>query len=238
MKSIKVLAALTVAFLIIGCARYKTNIDVQQGKKLSSALSRIVCIAEVRKDKDDEWIEKRTRGGVSFSIGNGLQIGLTHATDLPEKYIQMSRFGPYGVKREVRNKKYFIDDIEIILLTQKGDVSIFKKPYESDVIFKLGVDPGMGTNLFVIGDTMLKGNNWKTGIVSMLKSPLIRSMDLSNSFVHTVPTNGGDSGSPILAEKHDGSYEVVGILNASFTRSQSYNTGVYISFVKELLDTL
>ena len=238
MKSMRILSVLLLVFLIISCVRYTTNIDVQQGKKLEAVLSRIICIAEARKSKDDEWKEIKTKGSTSFPIGNGLQIGLTHATDVLEKYLISSPFGPYYMKREVRNRRYFIGDIEIELLTKKGDVSIFKKPYESDIIFTLGTNPEIGTELFIIGDSMLKGNNWKTGIVSMLKAPLTRSMDLSYCFVHTVPTNSGDSGSPVLAERYDGSYEVVGTLNATFTKFQGYNTGIYISFIKELLDTI
>ena len=92
----------------------------------------------------------------------------------------------------------------------------------------------------MIGDSMLYGNNWKTGIVSMAKAPQTTGtdIDLRYCFLHTVPTNGGDSGSPILAKKYDNAYEVVGIVNASFVRAQAYNTGIYVSFVKELLDSI
>lgn len=234
---IKVLAVLFMVFLV-GCIGYQSRVNIIEGKQLESALSRIVCVAEVKAENSDVWREIKSVGGTSFPIGNGLQIGLTHATDLPEKFLVMTPFGLYWGTREVRNKRYFIDEVEIELLAEKGDVSIFKKPSTSSIKFVLGEDPVVGTELFVIGDSMLLGNNWKTGIVSMAKAPPNTGIDLSHCFVHTVPSNGGDSGSPILARKPNCNYEVVGILNASLRGAQAYNTGIYVSFVKELLDSI
>jgi len=234
---VKVLAVF-IGLLVIGCIGYKTRVNIIEGQKLESALSRIVCVAEVKASNSDIWQEIKSVGGTSFPIGGGLQVGLTHATDLPEKFLVRSPFGVYYAKREVRNKHYFMGDVEIELVAEKNDVSIFRKPYVEEIVFTLGEDPVVGTELFVIGDSMLMGNNWKTGIVSMAKAPTDTSLDLSHCFVHTVPSNGGDSGSPILARKPNCPYEVVGILNASFTSAQAYNTGIYVSFVKELLDSI
>ena len=233
---IKVLVVLIC--VLVGCIGYKTNINIPEGKRLESALSRIVCVAEVRTSKADTWEEMKSDGGASFPIGNGIQIALTHAADILEHYQVMSPFGPTFLTREVRNRKYYLDDIEIELVAAKGDVSIFKKPYAEPITFILGKDPVVGTELFVIGDSMLNGNNWKTGIVSMAKAPYSPVVDMSHCFVHTVPTNMGDSGSPILARRPNGPYEVVGIVNAKRVGAQAYNTAIYVSFVKELLDSI
>lgn len=235
--NIKNIALIAVLILfMVGCAtHYRTHIDVPEAKTLTQSLDRITFKAEVK--YSDTW-ESVVKKGTSFPIGDGLQVALTHC-DIGDKVLVRTPFGLVRVDVEVRNRSYWIGDTEIELVARRGDISVFRKPYESENSFSLGEDPEIGTELLVLGDSFLSGENWKTGIVSMEEAPeeaIKQKEELKNCFVHTVPANPGDSGSPVLAMNQGGDYELVGILNAGNMRAQLYNLAFNVSYLREVLD--
>lgn len=224
----KSLACLLVMMVVVGCVpRYQNSLMVNKVDDLLGSIHVIELRAEVL--LDDEWVGIKQKGGTSFAIEGGYLIALSHATRIPDVQI----WGTTLVYNKVRNRTYWIGDKQIELLGRIDDVSLFKTPWMENSPFVLGSDPVVGTDLVVLGNSMLNGINIKTGIVSMLDTG---KFELDDCFTHTVPLNAGDSGSPILAIR-GASYEVVGIANAG-TSAQGYNFGIYISRVKEVLDEL
>lgn len=231
-------------YLLSGCDKqnqscYENALDVRQAEQLKQSLDIIVTKTMVRKDETCEW-EKFEVKGTSFPIGKGYQLALTHATVVEMDYAFNSAFGVFNLQRQVKDISYFINGKEIYLIGRVGDISLFRKTWKSTCPFKLGCNPIVGTKVMVIGNSMLNGNNIKLGIVSALDLGRYsgEDVDMQNSFVHTVPTNGGDSGSPILAKNQIGIYEVVGIVNAGILNAQGYNSAIKINYIKGVVKKL
>ena len=234
MFNIKMASIILLVLALTGCVAYKTRVGVTEAMILTNSLNHIIHKAEIKVD-GGEWKET-SKKGTSFPIGDGLQVGLSHC-DVQNFVIIRTQFGVYKQDIEVRNRSYWIGKVEIELVARLGDISIYKKPYEADNPFTLGVDPDVGVELLIIGDSFLDGNNWKTGIVSMLEISerwIERDDDLNYCFLHTVPLNPGDSGSPVLA-KRGHLYEVVGIANAGAMQAQLYNFAIRVSRIKETI---
>lgn len=237
MFNFKTVIILLITTMLIGCVVYKTHINVPEAKILTNSLNRITHKAEI--SRDGETWSKTSKQGTSFPIGDGLQVALTHC-DVQDFIANRTRFGIYRRDVEVKNRSYWIDDVEIELVARLGDVSIYQKPYEADNPFTMGINPGIGTELLMLGDSFMDGNNWKTGMVSKLKvnkKRVKRDDDFDYCFIHTIPLNLGDSGSPVLARR-GGRYEVVGIANAGVLRAQLYNFAIKVSRIKETIQII
>lgn len=227
-----------VAMVLIGCAVYKTRIDVPEAKVLTNSLSRIVHKAEV--SADGETWKEASQKGTSFPIGDGFQVALSHC-DVKDYVTTPTPFGLLKQDVQVRNRSYWIGDVEIELVARLGDISIYQKPYEVDNPFTMGTDPDIGTELLVLGDSFVGGTNWKTGIVSMLDAhskAVKKDEEFGRCFTHTIPLNPGDSGSPVLAMNQEGNYEVVGIVNAANFRAQLYNLAFPVSYIQEAINLI
>lgn len=196
----------------LGCIHYRNSLNVNQETNLRNSLDII----------DTKVGDYTMAKGTSFPIGDGYQLALTHATN-----------GPAFAK-------YFIKDREIELVGIIGDISLFKKSWKADYPFTLGEDPIVGTELVMLGNSMLNVRNTKLGIVSALGIGKYgkEDIDFKNSFLHTIPTNPGDSGSPALARNLQGEYEVVGIVNAGIMQAQGYNMAIKVSYMKEVIDAI
>lgn len=234
------LLSLLFIFVITSCNYYKSDFNLIKVQSRINEISIITTEAEIKRYNDKDWVDIEIRG-TSFSIGDGYQLALVHATIIKEDYLIQTPFGAHiPDHRKVRNQKHYIDDKEIELIGMIDDIVLFKKPWASLYPYKIGQDPMIGDNLLMIGNSMLNGVNIKIGLVSLMSMGryTIESDDFKYCFVHTVPTNGGDSGSPLLAMNRNFEYEVVGIVNASTHKAQEYSFAIKASRIHEVIEEI
>lgn len=201
---------LIVCILLTGCAYHSV---VRLGSIPLEAVH-VIDVFETVTINGEETQILRSKG-VGFSIKDGYILATTHAV----------------FHEGLHKPTFFIDELEIEFIGWKRDVALFKHP-EPKGYFTLGDVAPVGTETVLIGNSMLRGVNIKTGMVSMLG---VGGYEIPEKcFTHTTPMVKGDSGSPILARRGNG-YEVIGMANAGILAAQGYNFGICVSYIKEAI---
>ena len=100
-------------------------------------------------------------------------------------------------------------------------------------------DLEVGNYIYLVGNPMNFGINVREGIVSSLKAPrVVTEVDsiAANAFMVSNGLNPGDSGTPVIAIR-DGEYELVGLSQGSFIRSQRLGWVIRINTVLRRIKT-
>ena len=171
---------------------------------------------------------------IAFPLENNLIVALTHATQFPRERIIFTPLGVISTPLVVEWEKNYLNGKELELVGRENDVSFFRADVEP--LCKLGDSDKLelGTELSVMGYSFNRDINFKTGVVSVLdtKDEMYKSTTpLKDLFIHTVPLNPGDSGSPVFAKGYNG-MEIVGIANA-VSNGVGIGFAIRINVVKE-----
>ncbi len=128
--------------------------------------------------------------------------------------------------------------LERLVLDKDLDVALFQLPEGLKLVsfpYRIGNSDELqvGNFVYLIGNPMNFGINVREGIVSSLKAPKVVSKVNSiaeNAFMVSNGLNPGDSGTPVIAIR-DGRYELVGLSQGSFIRSQRLGWVIRINTV-------
>ena len=146
------------------------------------------------------------------------------ATKIGERTFLEHRGRRYPLERLVADK-----DVDVALFRLPPGLNLKSFPYRignSD-------DLEVGNYIYLIGNPMNFGINVREGIVSSLNAPrVITKVDsiAANAFMVSNGLNPGDSGTPVIAIR-DGNYELVGLSQGSFVRSQRLGWVIRINTV-------
>jgi len=174
----------------------------------------------------------------SWHIGEGYIVTATHCVEYP------SLLGWYSTPMTWTKPVYTIDDREIKLIGSIQDVALL---YDKELIGEPAVTFAnsdlipIGTRVVDVGNSMMMGVNIKEGMISRTDITLKAfSTDAvyikANTFVISIPVNGGDSGSPMFAwNTTTNQYEVAGMVFAGATAKQGYNMAFKSNYVKAVI---
>jgi len=212
--------------------KYKSITDIRDG---------LISIQTKGKYTDGEEVEMN---GTAIAIREDLVLALTHVCTLPRKIAMPSPFGMIEIDKDVEYEKNYINGKEVELVKRVDDVSLFKAEKLTPIGFELGDSDSLeiGTKVFMVGWSGLKERNFKQGIVSVLDLTCeewdSKEFGLGKDmFMHTAPTNPGDSGSPLFARKGN-KYEIVGIINAKYFGYDGMGFAIRINFIKNLINDI
>lgn len=193
---------------VMGCIYSNSSINVVELNKNKAAVD---IIHTTTTFSIDDGLIIDTMKAVSFSIGDGYSIALSHATkvDIPQVVIDEGT-------TEVVSTTFVIAGQKVELVGRQDDLSLFKKPYINDnhTTFYNSDLLTLGSDLIMIGNSLMKGENIKTGILSSFNTKSLQYLNeavLKHTVLVTVPINPGDSGSPVLTMDRSGRYKVAGI---------------------------
>jgi len=227
--------------------RYDNNTFLVDSQAMS--LSRIIeslytvrTEVEFRLDASGQRVKKELKGTGVVLFGKFL-LTVEHVTRL-EYPIVTTPMGKVKVESTKVSERNFLEyngesyPLERLVVDKKIDVALFRLPEGLHLIsfpYQIGNsdDLEVGNFVYLIGNPMNFGINVREGIVSSLKAPnVVREVDsiAENAFMVSNGLNPGDSGTPVIAIR-DGQYELVGLSQGSFIRSQRLGWVIRINTV-------
>ena len=194
----------------------------------------VETVAKVIIEGDDTAHEMRMKG-IAIPISKTQVVALTHCLIPPEYQYVMTMFGPMAFRQKVLSFEHFIDGKKVNLRGYKGDVALLE--WEGDKVFpaKLGDSDKVkiGTKVMVFGWSLGVCQNFKDGMISNVNLDDTYGGDSEFCFLHSVPTNPGDSGSPMIAYV-DGQIVIIGIVNAMI-RDNGLGFAIKSNYIKECI---
>jgi len=237
------LAALLFVVFFFGCAAsadyYTSRFDYGViGRALES-----VAFIETKGafEMPDGARHNYTLKALCFPLKKGFLVALSHTTGIPETVEMKTPFGLVEIPVKSLEESFTIAGRPVQLVGRSGDISVFKADFITNSPFRLGDSSKLkvGSEIFVIGFSLAKDLNFKSGVVSALKISKEYQEDdkkilfnLPDFFLHTIPTNFGDSGAPVFAQR-SGVCEVVGIVNATVPVAKGVAFAINSNAVRE-----
>jgi|TARA_R100000093_G_scaffold65369_3_gene36368 hypothetical protein len=219
------------------CVYYKNvfNPAVIEKAVKSLAIVDTKAILEI----DGEVVEKVMRG-TAFYLGDGYVLALTHTTKFLEFEMVASPFGYYPVTRKIIAEKWLIDGEEIELIGRHKDISLFLSNSKKKFPLPFGdsTKARIGTEVVVLGWSFGKATNIKNGIISRTHIKDEYGDIAEDCFLITVPTNSGDSGSPMIALRNNGlGFEILGVVNAGI-KDKGMGFAIKSNFVLKAIEKI
>ncbi len=234
-----------IILLLIGCSNRYNNLLNPSITKLKSTIEVITTEVDV-KTPNEKYKERWITHATSFHIGNGYILALTHATKHPGHFIiNINNKNLLKIDLIIGEYSFFINDKPIELIGRFEDISIFKTNHTNIVIpFGDSDKLELGTEIIIIGNSLMNGINIKRGIVSILDLSDGYKLDkekpndnYKESFIIDSSTIPGDSGSPVVALKNN-QYYLVGVVYASFDKTRSIGMCFDINYIKQVIKRL
>jgi S1-C subfamily serine protease len=227
--------------------RYDNNTFLVDSQAMS--LSRIIeslytvrTEVEFRVDANGQLFKRDLKGTGVVLFGKYL-LTVEHVTRLESPTVK-TPIGKVKVESTKVSERTFLDykgksyPLERLVVDKEIDVALFRLPEGLGLVsfpYQIGNsdDLQVGNFVYLIGNPMNFGINVREGIVSSLKAPnVVREVDsiAENAFMVSNGLNPGDSGTPVIAIR-DGQYELVGLSQGSFIRSQRLGWVIRINTV-------
>lgn len=183
---------------------------------------------------------------IGVPIGDGYVVALTHCYDAVRTVVtKIPHFGAFSRTFVAKNPSIRWEGYEVRFIGSYKDITLLK--FENpgmyrEAPFEFGdcSDLKVGDALFMSGWSFHKVFNFKTGYVSAFESKIGLpdiAMETYSTFVHTVPTNPGDSGSPIFCVK-GGKSLIVGLVQATILGGQGVGSAIRVNFVEKTVEEL
>ncbi|MEP7114836.1 MAG: LysM peptidoglycan-binding domain-containing protein [Ilumatobacteraceae bacterium] len=169
----------------------------------------------------------RTSGGTGFLVAPGVIATAAHVVEENYGFTVDQRDGEPGLPANP------------IAIDLAEDVALLAVPAATGFIFSLGVhEPPAGTTIGLIGFSdgrapyrPIRGDIGQLNLTNLVYGDKTQ-FHPRRAFQHSMQTNKGDSGSPILDTETG---EVLGVNVAGFTRIQGVNYAVYLDALRTLL---
>ena len=206
-----------------------------------------ISIHEIQTDYSQELyidkVIKKTQRSTSWHIGGGYLVTAAHCVVFDKTPVRT----PMGTIQYVPIKTfdylYTRNDHKIELIGAIDDTALL---YDNLLIGTPSIVWGdsskarVGTELILVGNSMMNGVNIKTGIISIIEIPKplfgLHERTAKASFVMTTPTNGGDSGGPIFAISN-GKHYVIGMCYAG-SNKQGYNIAFKSNYIRMVIEEI
>jgi hypothetical protein len=231
----RIILILFCVLTMVGCIYSNNSLNITELNKNKAAVDTIYTTTIV--SIDGRYIIDTMRA-TSFSIGDGYSVALSHATMLkiPRAVIDEGT-------TKVISTTFIIAGQEVELVGRQDDLSLFKKSYVNDnyITFYNSDLLTLGSDLIVIGNSLMKGINIKTGILSSFDTSAFYYIDaevLESTVLITAPINPGDSGSMVLTMDRLGRYKVTGIACARLPNLSAMNFMLPSNYVVETIESI
>ncbi len=174
---------------------------------------------------------------IAIPLNRKYVLALKHCV-VQEKFIKYRMFGMWAtLPIKVLKNEVTHNGQSLKLIKTHGDLALMR--YEGTLTpfpFKWGDSDKvrLGDKVLVLGFSFAKCKVIKDGIISALGALTYHEGD--ECFIHTVPTNPGDSGSPMLTWQ-DGELKIIGIVNAMI-RDNGLGFAIKSNEVRKLINGL
>lgn len=179
----------------------------------------------------------------SFHIGNGYLVTAAHCVVF-DYIIQYTFWGAIKVPIKSYDYKYTMGDDIIELIGTYDDIALlYTKKLKDAPSVRFGCSQKLksGDIIVNVGNSMMAGVNIKSGLVSKIgiDKPLFEMHErtAAATMVVSIPVNGGDSGSPVFAQRN-GKHYFVGIIYAGAPGLQGYNMAFMSNYVKTAVEEI
>ncbi|MFQ5913928.1 MAG: trypsin-like peptidase domain-containing protein [Nitrospinota bacterium] len=210
---------------------FLVNPQAMSLSRIMESLYSVRTEVQFRSDEDGR-VFKKSLNGTGVVVFDKYLLTVEHVVSL-DRVVVDTPFGEVPILAskvaeetylEYRGKSY---RLERLVTDRDVDVALFRLPQHLGLRsfpYRIGNsdDLEVGNFVYLIGNPMNYGINVREGIVSSLKAPKVINRVNSiadNAFMVSNGLNPGDSGTPVIAIR-DGKYELVGLSQGSFTRSQ------------------
>ncbi|MFH1722963.1 MAG: S1C family serine protease [Candidatus Altiarchaeota archaeon] len=222
----KRMALFLLIFTLLGCSfhYYKSAAEID-----ISAVKNLVIIKTTGIVENSQ--QKVEQVGIGIPLKDGYILSPTHVTKIPRVTMVSTPFGCFSLDREIVDEHYFADGQEIELIGRLYDISLFKGNVKKVFPYKFGDSNKLeiGSKILLIGRSLNKSFNIKTGIVSMPESAPVDSDPFFRCFLSDNAVNPGDSGGPVLAYRNN-QLEIVGIQIGKLSHSNFESEGMGVVF--------
>ena len=230
-------ASMVFLVLLVGCIPYFSRVyDVGQINSLEAILEPIEITGY-----QGERTDLTKRKAISFHIGDGYYVALSHAACIPKFFVMRTPFGIIQTPIKVRQEQFYMNGKMVKLVGRHEDISVFYAEHLKDKPFLPWGDSDKlerSTKVYTVGYSYTKMYNFKDGIISETDIPKgIFVPQAVNCFMMTLPANPGDSGSPVVAintKTHKGGLEIVGIVCATI-RDKGMSFAFKSNYVQECI---
>jgi len=181
------------------------------------------------------------------NIGNGFGVILSHTFLLSDNSYMRTPYGLLMYKPELHSKEILFNEKEVELIGSYQDISVIKLPdYQKDIVIDFGDSNELknGTKLISIGFSSNIRKNIKNGIVSFPNCgkeffgslrEVNKEWYINNTFLSTLPCNGGDSGGIVISKNKCGKFEIVGLVCSMYGRLNGMTFSLKSNYVKYVI---
>lgn len=179
----------------------------------------------------------------SFHIGGGYVVTSAHCVVFNAMPVR-TPFGVMQIPIKSYDYKYTMDGNLMKIIGTYDDVALL---YNSALIGTPFVRFGdsrklrPGDAIVNIGNSMVKGENFKDGMVSKIgiDMPILgnHKRTAPASMIISIPVNSGDSGSPVFA-KRNGQHYLVAMVYANRSRLQGYNMAFMSNYIRTAIEEI
>lgn len=232
--TIKTLMLICAIFLLLAVANKCSYTNYYSPLELKKGMCHLVQINTIGADQNKTPLEQK---GVGIPLYGNMILTLSHITTF-EPFVR-KRSGPFIGKfpRTIISTGWFLKKKKLKLLGRWRDISLFhssEKLQEFPIPFGDSSYLRLGDKLAAIAWPLGNSHCIKEGIVSRFDMP---TGGCKTAFLSTIRPNPGDSGSPVIAYRHNP--EIVGIIGYLWgDRSERFSIIYPINFVKKAIERI
>ena len=240
MKRMAVLAVfLAIIGLVVGCMHFQSDWGAN---RVQVAIESVLMVnMDVKMIVGNNPSEIRKKRFIAFPIGNGHIVALTHCVTPPPHITVQAPFGVVRIPVQIIDIQISISDHPAELVGTHGDVALlYCNTYITPFPFLFGDSDELapGDKILSIGYSFNEVINVKDGVVSVLKPNGEFNTGTEPCFFHTISTNPGDSGSPVIALTYAGGAQVIGIVNATIPQAKGISMALTSNYVQEAISKI
>jgi len=237
--------SIVLSILIVSCI-YPKKWNINTLKPAIEEMLIITTVGEVAYDiPNDGQTEIPTISinieAAAIPLKDNYILALTHCTELPKELPTFFFMVPVKV---IKPAEFSIivggESVALKLIGRFEDISLFKSPVDIKpypVEFSSTFDYEPGTEVLSIGFSFALVKNIKDGVISHLNpNDVIEYTEYT--FMHSIPTNSGDSGTPILVQDIFGDYKIIGIIQSGFHGVEGIGFALRSDYIVKVIELI
>lgn len=164
--------------------------------------------------------------------GTGFYISLQNNKKVSNYIITAAHVIKESKNIQIKNYQNKIEKVELIIADKKRDIAILKSKVNGQVIKMSPKKNEIGNHVCVIGNSFGLGPSLSCGVISAQNRKNIGFNEIENFIQTDAAVNPGDSGAPLL----DNNGELIGMLDAIFTKEADIDAGVNFAIHNDLIN--